>query len=301
MSQKYHWQYHPKHKISLFQDDEILTTYNFSNVDAAKPFMHPVNTSNGVPLTAYQPSDHVWHRGLWFAWKYINGVNFWEEEPIQEDSQTRSLSEGRTVVVSDETVTFGAEHAEITTWIDYVSLGGERVMQERRLVRICLPQSYGDYTIDWEQEFTVGGEALTLSATPVAKQTPWGGYAGFGWRAARSLRDFRILNSEGVTGDKANGEKARWVDLSGVADGSKNLAAGLAILDHPDNPRHPAPYYVFFDTAQFGYINPSFVLHEPLELAAGERLNLNYRAVVHDGWPVQDFIEREFRAFSSAR
>ena len=26
-------------------------------------------------------SDHVWHRGIWFAIKLVNGSNFWEEMP----------------------------------------------------------------------------------------------------------------------------------------------------------------------------------------------------------------------------
>jgi len=295
------WEYHPGHKISLLSGGEILANYSFSNVDGAKPFIHPLRTLGGVALTAFQPSDHVWHRGVWFAWKYINGVNYWEENPVEVDGQTRSLSEGRTEVAGAETVTFGADQAEVTTWIAYVSPRGKRVMQERRLVRICLPQSYGDFTIDWQHEFTVGDEPATLSATPVTSEMPWGGYAGLGWRAARSLREFRILNSEGMTGPETNGAKARWVDLSAVADGGKDIVAGLAILDHPSNPRHPSPSYVYYDTAQFGYINPNLVRDEPLDLPAKGKLDLRYRVLVHDGWPDRDAIERGFRAFASTR
>ena len=301
MSSNCHWVYHPGHEISLVRGDQALATYSFSNIDGAKPFIHPLRTVGGVLLTAFQPSDHVWHRGVWFAWKYINGVNYWEEAPTEINGVMQSLSEGRTQVAKNETVTFGVEQAEVTTWIDYVSPTGKTVMREQRLVRICTPQSYGDYTIDWEHEFTVGDEPATLSATPVAADTPWGGYAGLGWRAARSLREFRTLNSEGQSGEATNGAMARWIDLSAVADGGSDIAAGLAILDHPGNRRHPSPSYVYFDTAQFGYINPSLVRDEPLELAARSKLSLKYRILVHDGWPDVDGIERDFSAFASTR
>ena len=42
------------------------------------PFFHPVSTPTGRVLTWDAPPDHVWHHGLWFCWKYINEVNYWE-------------------------------------------------------------------------------------------------------------------------------------------------------------------------------------------------------------------------------
>ncbi len=187
MPRQFHWEYHPRRKLSLVCEGETLATYSFSTSDSAKPYIHPLRTVAGVPLTAFQPSDHVWHRGLWFSWKYINGVNYWEEAPKEIDGRLLSVSDGRTEVAGNETVTFGPQQAEVTTWIDYVAPTGRKVMTERRLVRLCAPQSYGDFSIDWEHDFTVGDEAVTLGVTPVTPETPWGGYAGLGWRAARSM------------------------------------------------------------------------------------------------------------------
>jgi hypothetical protein len=44
-----------------------------------KPCFHPLKTISGVNLSGYEMSDHVWHRGLWFTFKYLNEQNFWEE------------------------------------------------------------------------------------------------------------------------------------------------------------------------------------------------------------------------------
>src|SRR5687767_2339106 len=46
-----------------------------------KPFFHPLRTPSGVTLSNFEPHDHVWHRGLWFTIKFVNGENFWEEHP----------------------------------------------------------------------------------------------------------------------------------------------------------------------------------------------------------------------------
>lgn len=119
MSRCYHWDYHPGHKLSLIVRDEPLATYSFADVDGAKPFLHPLRTVGGVPLTVFQPSDHVWHRGVWFSWKYIDGINYWEEEPVRTDGEIRSLSEGRTQVAGNEVVTLDPGRSEVTTSIEF--------------------------------------------------------------------------------------------------------------------------------------------------------------------------------------
>ncbi len=101
MPRQFHWEYHPRRKLSLVCEGETLATYSFSTSDSAKPYIHPLRTVAGVPLTAFQPSDHVWHRGLWFSWKYINGVNYWEEAPKEIDGRLLSVSDGRTEVAGN--------------------------------------------------------------------------------------------------------------------------------------------------------------------------------------------------------
>ena len=57
--------------------DEPLWQYVYGG--KPKPFFHPVRTPAGFTLTLFEPHDHIWHRGLWFTIKFINGENFWEE------------------------------------------------------------------------------------------------------------------------------------------------------------------------------------------------------------------------------
>src|ERR687890_561666 len=32
-------------------------------------------------LTNHAPHDHRWHHGIWWSWKFINDVLFWEDHP----------------------------------------------------------------------------------------------------------------------------------------------------------------------------------------------------------------------------
>ncbi|MBA7592916.1 Vitamin B12 transporter BtuB [subsurface metagenome] len=50
--------------------------FNFDKTEG-KPYFHPLALEDGTPLTWLRPEDHPWHRGFWFSWKYINGLNYW--------------------------------------------------------------------------------------------------------------------------------------------------------------------------------------------------------------------------------
>jgi Family of unknown function (DUF6807) len=43
------------------------------------PYCDPVMTPAGHVLSRDAPPTHPWHHGLWFAIKFVNGDNFWEE------------------------------------------------------------------------------------------------------------------------------------------------------------------------------------------------------------------------------
>ena len=54
------------------------------------------------------------------------------------------------------------------------------------------------------------------------------------------------------------------------------------------NRRHPVPFYGSTRAATYGegwsnFLNAAFLLHEPLDVAAGEALRIRHRVVVHDG------------------
>ncbi len=250
-----------------------------------KSFFHPLATLRGDVLTAFEPADHPWHRGLWWSWKTINGLNYWEEDPATRTSAgTTQLTDAKITNNPDFTA-----HVELS--FSYHPPGKPAVMTELRQLSISRPDMLGTYTIDWTSTFTAGNEPVKLDRTPPAHLggPAHGGYAGLSLRLPPGTQGWRFLTSEG--GADGHGKPARWVDLSGPN-------AGIAIMDHPSNPRHPSPWYLSGDPNML-YFGPAALFNEPLEIAPRQALELSYRIVVHSKPMRQEQLQDEWRAFSS--
>ena len=224
-----------------------------------KPYVE-LRAPNGRLLTRVSPPDHEWHRALWFAIKYVNGENFWEEvEPFGEQFDV------------------GASRTDEGRLIEWRRPSGEVVIDETRTVTI------DGATTDWTTSL-VPRVDVVLDRTPY---TTWGGYGGLTLRGAADWADTQILLADGSVHRRPEGVPSPWCDLA-------SEECGLLFLDHPSNARHPVPWYgatrsrVYGDDGWSNYLNAAFLFHEPLSLSAGEELTLRYRVVAHDGaWSVE--------------
>lgn len=256
--------------------------------DAPRPFVHPLRTPAGAVLSVDAPDDHPWHHGLWSTIKFVNGENFWEE--YDEFGLLHAVS---IEVLTD--LPRPSSRARIE-WRRPVTDGpgsGEAVIDEvRSLCHVELERTADAYAIDWIVELTPRVD-VTLDRTPF---TTWGGYGGLTLRGAPDWTDttFVLPGADDETGvaplEQLRGERARWCHLQGAVtlpDGSHGIA-GVAMLDHPDNPRHPTPWYASTRAETYGtgwanFCNAAFLWDEPMSLPAGQTLVLGHRVVVHDG------------------
>ena len=71
----------------------------------------------------------------------------------------------------------------------------------------------------------------------------------------------------------------------------------VAIFDHPDNPRHPTPWYGA--TGPGHYFNAAFLFNDSMIVSAGDRLTMRYRVYVHDGIPNTDQLESAYQQYLS--
>ena len=280
-----------KDSLSLLAGEKVVYTCHFA-AGGGHPYIHPVCLPGGPVLTALAPKDHPWHRGLWFSWKFLNGVNYWEfpaERPNQPD--------GKTAVVGPATVSATETTATFKLRLEYSK--AQVVLAEERTLAASFPRPDGSYIIDWTSKFTAKDQDVVFERTP-PQEAPWGGYGGLGFRASKTMREFRAVDSEGRTGRvQAHGKQARWMDFSGVF-GEQNeepAAAGTAIFDHPSNPRHPAPWYLS-DNADLPYFGPALLFAEPMTLKAGDSRTIKYRILVHPGMGDKTTLEKEYQAFA---
>ena len=288
------WQQEPGQSIALVGPQGCIWQFNYGP-QATKPYFHPVATSTGVVLTASQPADHPWHYGLWFCWKYINGVNYWEESRI--DGKAAGRTEWRDVRI--ETDDDGSARIEMK--LTYRPADGEIVLEEERLVQISSanPKSY---YLDWQSKFTVGAEDVILDRTPFSQEPggqAWGGYAGLSVRFSETLARRRVTSMDGpVVFDRTSRYRGSSpaCDYSGeVGEITSGGGGGIAILDHPRNPRHPTPWYAI--RSNMSYLNAALLTHASLEIKARESLTLRYRVIVHPGCWDQDTLQTEHERY----
>lgn len=254
--------------ISCFPINKRNSSWILDYTTAPKPFMHPVQTPAGHLLSLLEPADHLWHRGLWFTIKFVNGDNFWEERPPF----------GTQCVVGIPEITHGSpEDVELRLALDWIAPnGGQRMIAERRTIRSRATDDA--FVIDWGTILTAERD-ITLDRTPY---TTWGGYGGLSFRGSRSWLVDRFLLPDGVADSRPVGQTGAWCEMSGPLDGGANLSAGLAMLDHPDNPRHPTPWYAG-GAGSGNFLNSALLFHESMRLHEGEMLTLRYRVLIHDG------------------
>jgi type 1 glutamine amidotransferase len=254
-----------------------------------KSYFHPLATPDGEVLTASEPADHPWHHGLWWSWKFINGLNYWEEDPKTRQSEGATELTGATFTPGDD---FSAR-AELS--FSYHPPGQAPVMTELRKLSITRPDAEGRYLIDWTSEFTAGNAPVTLGRTPLPHEEdgkPYGGYAGLSLRLVSQPDGWSVRASSGQTNAAdIHGRNARWVDFS-------SPGAGIAIFDHPETPRHPSPWYVH-DRPPMSFFSPAVLFNEPLVLAAGQSLKLRYQVLIHSKPGTVEQIEASFRAFAA--
>lgn len=290
-----HWQTNVN-AVALVSGNQTVWQFNYSPTNASKPFFHPLALPNGEALTWQSPGDHVWHYGLWFSWKYLNGVNYWEE-----DKKTRQ-SEGTTswrIVKLEPKADFSAR---IELELDYRPRAATApVLRERRQIHVNAPAADGSYALDWRQEFRAGDMPVKFDRTPLPGEPGgqvFGGYAGLSLRFAKQLTNTQIHASAVVGEPKEN----RYRFTASAADYSGDLGereVGVAFFDHPANPRHPTPWYVIMNPAQhFFFMNSSWLQRQSYELPAGESFTLQYRVFVHPGRWETSRLEKEYEKYS---
>ena len=115
----------------------------------------------------------------------------------------------------------------------------------------------------------------------------------------------KMRNAEGAIGEKnVWGKRSPWVDYAGTVGGEQ---LGVAIFDHPTNPRHPTYWhsrsYGLFAANIFGVrdFESDKSKDGKLELEAGKSLRFRYRVVIHPGDSDSAGLAAQFKKFSAMK
>gem|GEM_PF-30052 len=282
-------------KVRVEIDGKLFTEYYFKKVP--RPYFYPVIGPTGEALNRHWPMkegedeehDHPHHRSLWFTHGDVNGHDFWAEE------------RGSGKIVHDKFLQVGSrdDAGVIQSQNRWVAEDGEVICTDTRThtfyyrpeglmmdfdVTICA--SHGAIKLGDTKE---GSMAIRLAPTMRLK-----GKVGQG----------HIINSQGDRDGDTWGKRAAWCDYYGPVKGE---VVGVAIFDHPENPRHPTWWHVR-DYGLFA-ANP-FGVHDfenkprrtgDITLAAGDSLTFRYRLYFHKGDYRQGQVARQYRIYAGTR
>jgi hypothetical protein len=285
----------PERRVEVRVDGRAFTAWIWPE-SLSKPTLYPVLDARGEPLTRGFPlepregerTDHPHHVGLWLNHGDVNGVDFWNNSPARPDAARM----GRVVHRAVDLARSGAGEGELAVSADWLLPGDVRVLAES--TRLVFRASGAERSIDRVTRLTAQDREVVFRDNK----------EGFlGMRVARGLEapEGKYLSSEGLAGDAVWGTRGRWAALTGTIAGE---TVTLAILDHPENPGHPATWhargYGLFAAnplgpAAYGQGRTAF----DLRLTPGASATFRFRVLVLPGAAVPDVLEARFREFAT--
>ncbi len=287
-------------RVTVEIDGNLFTEYRFR--EPQRPFFYPVIGPTGQPVMRHWPvedsdpnddRDHVHQKSLWFTHGAVNGIDFW--------------SDGKGKIVHDKfiEVSSGPKVGVIASQNKWVAPDGKVVCTDVRTHRFY--NTPGGQIMDFEVtihasngEVKLGDTkegSMAIRLTPSMQLTPTKAMKSRG-EAAKG----HIINSEGQTDGGAWGKRAKWCDYYGPV---KDEIVGVAIFDHPSNPRHPTWWHVR-DYGLFA-VNP-FGIHDfekkpagtgDLVIPAGESVTFKYRFYFHRGDDKQGKVADRYAEYAA--
>lgn len=276
-------------QIPITVDGKPFATFHHG-ADANKPYLAPLRSASGKVVTRGFPmetlegesKDHLHHRGLWFTYDDINGVKFWENDP----SYTKGVI-GKVVVKSAE-----LKGNTLTAVNEWRAPDGKVLLVETQ--RITFGGDAKIRTVDFRTSLAASTD-LTLG------DTKEGAFAIRLHDNFTAKKGGKMLDADGRTGMAAIwGKRSNWVDYTADIAGE---SLGVAIMDHPSNPRHPTYWhardYGLFALNPFGKkaFDPTQE-ESQWKVPAGQKLEFRWGVLIHPGAGAAEQVAAVYKMFS---
>ncbi|MCC7263754.1 MAG: PmoA family protein [Candidatus Latescibacteria bacterium] len=275
--------------FELHDGDRLVTLYRareeLPRSESPKPCFAPIYTPSGGLVTEYRPADHAWHTGLYFGWVHANQANLWGgpwylPEKGKYEMVEHSHGVQRHLDFAEKQVKDG--RVSIQEKLEWLDARDEAIAREQRSYTFRKLEEPG-YLWTIETRIRPTGAVLVLGASRAAK------YSGLELRLGPPFADAQHRSSEGLEGhENIMGQQARWVSAAGAAGGA------VVMMDHPDNPRHPTPWFT-----RRNLLGAGLLMGGDLEVPQGEELVLRYGFAVLDQAPSAGVVEELYAEFIS--
>ena len=215
-------------RVRVTIDGKPFTSYVFGGLK--RPCLWPVVASTGAEVTRRWPladpaagekKDHPHHTGIWFGHGSVNGLDFWHPQDKKRGGRVSVL----------EWLEDPAETRRIRVRQQWRGPSGDEVARD--VTTLAFGADPHTRWIDWTVEVEASAGPLRFGDT---KEGTLGVRMNPALRLEGAVATGTVLTSTGKTGKGVWGKRASWIDYSGTIN---DAAVGVAIMDHPNNPRYP--------------------------------------------------------------
>jgi hypothetical protein len=292
-------------RVRIEIDGRLFSEYFFRG--AQGPYLYPILMPDGAGLTREFPIRgetgewhyHPHHRSLWFTHGAVNECNFWWPDSPKAGA---IINDG---ILEAKSGAVGILRAQ-SRW---VSAEGKLICRDEQKISVR-PIEEG-ILVDFEITLFAPTTAPvvfedTKEGSMAIRIAPW---MAMPHRFENSTQVVpgagHALNSEGARDSAAWGQRAKWVDYFAP---HKDKVYGIAIFDHPQNPRYPTWWVV----RDYGLLaaNP-FGKHDfekrgdanagNFEMSPSGRVTFRYRFYFHTGDTDTAKVAQRFRDFAVVR
>ncbi|MBC7893074.1 MAG: PmoA family protein, partial [Sphingobacteriaceae bacterium] len=255
-------------KLRIIQDEKAQTIAVFraggktpiltQNAKADfRPYLHPIQAPDGKGvLTEYSPGHHKHQTGLYWGFTRVNGRDYFHHP--QGDYWRR---------VSAKVLTAAGPEVKWETVYDLLDSTGTAVLTETQTW--AMREQGGKFLLDLEWN----GEAKT--DVTIGKYDYGGLFLRMPWKPGIPGE---VINAARQRNEKAEGQRAMWVDVGMQVPGRDDLAH-VAIFDHPENKGYPQTWRV---DGQLG-IGPARARSGAWTIKKGETETIRHEVVVYTG------------------
>ncbi|MDN3295110.1 PmoA family protein [Streptomyces ficellus] len=178
---------------------------------APRPYLHPVTTLKGTPVTEERPGDHPHHLGVSVAVPDVAGHNFWggrtfvrDQGPTELDNHGEQRHDGWKLRDPDGFV-------EDLSWR---TPAGE-LLRERRTVATTELTATA-WALDFTFSLTNPGTQDLSLGSPATNGRKGAGYGGFFWRAPKEAAPPVVFTADAEGESSVHGRTADWLALTGT-------------------------------------------------------------------------------------
>ena len=231
-------------------------------------YIHPLYNLNGDILTEEFPADHLYHRGVFWAWHQLYADGKRLGDGWTTDSISHEVVNGRSEKTGDR-VQFMLD----VLWHSLVFADGKPFIDERTIITVH-KLGAGVRKIDFEIKLKARVPELQLGGSADQK-----GYGGFSVRMR--LPDGLIFTSDKgpVTPQDLQVKAGPWMDFSGKFGVGPEIS-GITILCHPGMPDYPEPWILRQKGSMQNVVFPG---QQRINLLMDKPVVLRYRIIIHNG------------------